>query len=105
MYRCLDDQRPQVQWLSEPRAGAVVWLGALPSGESAEQLVGGDVGALPKVVFHTVVRGALVGLGLYAAGMRRGGDLVKFGLAGAVGIEVFVLLWALYEKKQQEKSK
>lgn len=104
MYQCLDDQRPLVQRLGEPPAGAVVWLEGLPSGESAEQLVAGDVGALPKVVLHTVVRGALVGLGLYAAGMRGGKDLVKFGLAGAVGIEVFVLLWALYEKNQKEKK-
>lgn len=98
MYQCLDDQRPQVQWLDES------WLEGLPSGESAEQLVAGDTGALPKVVLHTVVRGALVGLGLYAAGMRKGGELVKYGLAGAVGIEVFVLLWALYEKNQKEKK-
>lgn len=105
MYSCLDAQQPQVQWPNKPPAGAVVWLEGLPSGESAEHLVSGDVGALPKVIFHTVVRGALVGLGLYAAGMRGGKDLAKFGLAGAVGIEVFVLLWALYEKNQQEKSK
>ena len=103
MYSCLEDQRPRVQWLKPESLGAVVWLEGLPSGESAAQLVGGDVGALPKVVFHTLVRGALVGLGLYAAGMRGGKDLAKFGLAGAVGIEVFVLLWAWYEK--QEKAK
>lgn len=103
MYQCLDAQHPQVQWLKpESLGGAVVWLEGLPSAESAEALVGGDVGALPKVVFHTVVRGALVGLGLYAAGMRGGKNLTKFGLAGAVGIEVFVLLWALYEKNQKE---
>lgn len=104
MIRWLDDQAPKVQWLGESPAGAVVWLEGLPSGESAEQLVGGDVGALPKVVFHTTVRGGLVGLGLYAAGMRGARNLIKFGLAGAVGIEVFVLLWAMYEKNQKENG-
>jgi hypothetical protein len=65
--------------------------------------VGGDIGALPKVLLHTTVRGGLIGLGLYAAGMRGAKNLVKFGLAGAVGIEVFVLLWALYEKDKESK--
>lgn len=99
-----------IRWLDEPRPvpgaeppGADLWLGGLPSGESAEQLVAGDVsGGLPKVVLHTAVRGGLVGLGLYAAGMRGAKNLVKFGLAGAVGIEVFVLLWALYESQYSE---
>lgn len=104
MVQWLDERAPRVEWLGEPLEGAVVWLGGLPSGESAEQLVGGDWGALPKVVLHTTVRGGLVGLGLYAAGMRGASNLIKFGLAGAVGIEVFVLLWAWYERRQQEKS-
>jgi hypothetical protein len=102
LYQCLDAQHPQVQWLKpESLGGAVVWLEGLPSAESAEALVGGDVGALPKVLLHTTVRGGLIGLGLYAAGMRGAKNLVKFGLAGAVGIEVFVLLWAWYEKENK----
>ena len=101
MIRWLDVHQSRVQWLDESAGGG---LAGLPSGESAEALVGGDVGALPKVILHTAVRGGLVGLGLYAAGMRGAGSLVKFGLAGAVGIEVFVLLWAWYEKNQKENG-
>lgn len=104
MVRWLDAPQSRVRWLDAEPPGGDLWLGGLPSGESAEQLVAGDAGALPKVILHTAVRGALVGLGLYAAGMRGGKDLAKFGLAGAVGIEVFVLLWALYEKNQKEKK-
>lgn len=90
------------RWLDGP-APQVRWLDALPSGESAEALVAGDAGALPKVALHTGVRAALIGLAMYVAGMRARTGLVKYSVAGALGIEAFVLLWALYERRKAEK--
>lgn len=89
-----------VRWLEGP-APQVRWLEALPSGESAEALVAGDFKVLPKVVLHTGVRAALVGLAMYVAGMRLRAGLVKYSVAGALGIEAFVLLWALYERNKK----
>ena len=85
----------RVDWVQGRRR--VEWLGALPSGESAEALVGGEVSALPVVIFHTGLRAGLIGVGLYAVGFR-GPQLIKGAIAGALGIEAFVLAWALYEK-------
>lgn len=75
-------------------------LGAsLPSGESASDLVHGVPGALPRVIWHTALRSALVGVGLSVAGMRDPRDLVRYSIAGALGIEAFVLSWAFANKK------
>lgn len=82
----------------------VRWLDALPSGESAEQLVRGDTSALPKVVFHTGVRAAIAAVSLYVVGVRDTEKLLKYSVAVAVGIEAFVLAWAAYEK-QKESAK
>jgi hypothetical protein len=71
---------------------------ALPSGESAEALVRGEPGALPKVIFHTALRAGLVGVGLVVAGMSKPSELVRYSLAGALGIEAFVLVWAYANK-------
>jgi len=93
----------RVDWVQGRRAceaRRVEWLGALPSGESAEALVGGDLSALPVVTFHTGLRAGLIGLGLYAVGFR-GEQLVKGAIAGAIGIEAFVLAWALYERSKK----
>lgn len=92
-----------VHWLAESPS-PVRWLDALPSGESATELVHGDAGALPKVIFHTTIRAGLIAIAMYAAGMRSPKDLVKYSTAGAVGIEAFVLLWALYEKQKESKA-
>lgn len=92
----------RVEWVHDRRR--VQWLGALPSGESAEALVGGNVSALPVVVFHTGLRAGLIGLGLYAVGFR-GEQLLKGAIAGAIGIEAFVLAWAIYERgKKNERG-
>ncbi len=89
---------------------AVVWqkpmrvantLAGLPSGESAEALVNGDFSAIPVMVFHTAMRAALVGVGMYLVGLR-GPNLVKYSLAGAASIEAFVLAWALYENGKKK---
>lgn len=66
---------------------------SLPSADSACALVNGDIGALPEVVFHTALRGALVATGVYAAGERRPATALKYGIGGALAIEVFVLGW------------
>jgi hypothetical protein len=88
-----------VRWLDAPDS-PVRWLEALPSGESAEQLVSGDISALPKVAFHTATRAGLIGLAMYVAGMHAPKMLLRYSVAGALGIEAFVLLWALYEKNK-----
>jgi hypothetical protein len=80
---------------SEPHA-----LSGLPSGDSAEQLVSGDVNALPKVVLHTALRGALIGTALRVSGMTFEKGLVRYSLAGALGIEAFVLVWALANRRK-----
>lgn len=72
---------------------------ALPSGQAAFDLVEGDTGALPRVVGFTVARAGLIALGMYALGGKRE-NLVRDSLAGACGIEVFVLAWALWRKGQ-----
>jgi len=87
-----------VRWI-EP-APQVRWLDGLPSGESAEQLVRGDWEALPKVAFHTATRAGLIGLAMYVAGLHAPKLLLRYSVAGALGIEAFVLLWALYEKNK-----
>lgn len=67
---------------------------ALPSGQAAYDLVHGDFRALPGVLFYTTMRAALIGAGLYAAGMREKKDLFKYSFAGAGVMELWVLWWA-----------
>lgn len=71
----------------------------LPSGESAARLVRGELEALPLAAVHTLGRAALIGAGLAIAGLRVG--LVKYALAGALSIEVFVLLWSAWEARKE----
>lgn len=92
-----------IRWLDEAPS-PVRWLEALPSGESAEQLVSGDLTALPKVAFHTATRAGLIGLAMYVAGMHAPKLLLRYSVAGALGIEAFVLLWALYEKQKASSA-
>jgi hypothetical protein len=93
--------------MSIARAGCVVpgfsvgdspAYGALPSGSSALALVGGDAGALPKVLLHTGLRAALVGVGLFAAGERA--HVVRNAVAGSLAIEAFVLGWAAWKLRR-----
>lgn len=76
-------------------------LSGLPSGESAQRFARGDWGALPEVAFHTVLRATLIGAAMSLAGMPSK-DVVKFALAGALGIEAFVLVWAALNKDNEE---
>jgi hypothetical protein len=74
-------------------------LSGLPSGDSAEALVRGEWKALPTAALHTVLRGVLIGTAMSVAGMPAK-DLVRYSLAGALGIEVFVLVWAWMNKEK-----
>lgn len=65
----------------------------LRSGDSALDLICGKPEALPPAIFYTLFRAGLIGVGLYAAGVRE--NLVRNALAGAAAIEVSVLIWAL----------
>jgi len=70
----------------------------LPSYSSAVKLVRGEPGGLSGVILSTAGRAALIGSGLYVLGGQRE-NLLKLSLAGAVGIEVFVLAWAAFAEK------
>lgn len=67
---------------------------ALPSGTSAYRLMSGDPSGLVGVVGHTLGRSVLVGTGMAVAGERK--HLVRNAVAGALGIEAFVLMWAAW---------
>jgi hypothetical protein len=68
---------------------------ALPSGSSAVALLGGDWNALPGVVGYTILRGALIGAGMLAAGERK--HVVRNAVAGTLAIEAFVIGWAAWK--------
>jgi hypothetical protein len=68
---------------------------ALPSGTSAYRLMSGDPSGLVGVVGHTLARSALVGTGMAIAGERE--HIVRNAVAGALGIEAFVLVWAAWK--------
>lgn len=73
----------------------------LPSQSSAAALVGGDVTALPMVMLHLVGRAALIGTGLAIAGERDAARAIKYSLAGATVIEVFVVLHEVVNRRAQ----
>lgn len=99
----------EVRWLSEVSEARdpFAWLGGpflgkpdykLASGDVTGQLIEGDVSALPKVIGYTLLRSVLVGVGMAVAGMPIDRNWVKYSLAGGIGIEVFIILWALYKR-------
>lgn len=69
----------------------------LPSSTAAAELIAGDLAALPRVVLSTIGRAALVGVGLAVAGVR-GRRLAVEAMAGAAGVEVFVLGFAAWKR-------
>lgn len=75
-------------------------LAGLPSGDSAEALVRGDVSAIPTVLFHTLGRAGLIGVSMAVAGMPVDRKLVKYAAASAVGIEAFVLVWSWWNARK-----
>jgi hypothetical protein len=74
---------------------------ALPSGQAAFDLVAGDPAALPRVLGFTAARAGLIALGLLAFGEKDSREhLIRHSIGGACGIEVFVLAWALWKKRE-----
>lgn len=65
----------------------------LPSADSANRLLNGEPGALPKVLLHLGGRALLISTGMYAAGVRNPKRLAMLSLAGSVAIETFVLMY------------
>jgi hypothetical protein len=65
---------------------------ALPSGQAAYDLTHGDRSAFAPVLKYTAMRALLIGAGLFVVGERD--HLVRNAVAGAVGIEIYVLWWA-----------
>lgn len=55
----------------------------------------GEPGALSRVVLCTAGRAALLAAGMYAGGKRE--NLTRDAVAGALGIEAFVLAWAAWQ--------
>jgi hypothetical protein len=72
----------------------------LPSGESASDFIEGKPGSTARLLFHYLGRSALVGVGLAIVGVR-GVELVKYSLAAAGAIEVFVLGYAYSKRGEQ----
>lgn len=72
---------------------------ALPSGRAAVDLVNGQPGGLGRTVLCTFGRAALIGTGMWVAGKRE--NLGRDALAGAIGIEAFVLAWAIYRREEK----
>lgn len=73
---------------------------SLPSSESAYELVSGQPSGLVNVARDLLVRGALVGAGVWVGRRLVGrpvaaGEALQLGLFGSVGIEAFVLLYML----------
>jgi hypothetical protein len=89
----------RVEWIGKPATYGE--LAGLPSGDSAEALVRGEPGALPKVVGHTLLRAGLIGGALSVAGMTWKTGLARYSLAGALGIETFVLVWAWLKQERK----
>ena len=71
---------------------------ALPSGRAAADLVNGRPGGLAKTIACTFGRAALIGTGMWLGGKQE--NLFRDALAGALGIEAFVLAWAAYRANE-----
>lgn len=75
----------------------------LPSATAAKDFVAGDVTALPRVIGWTLMRAVLIGAGIAIAGERK--HVVRYAVAGAAFIEVWILAWAkLTEVPPQPKQ-
>lgn len=68
----------------------------LPSAQSAAALVRGEPGSFLRVLGHTAGRAALIGVGLAVVGERE--HIVKYAIAGALGIEAFVLGYTYWQE-------
>lgn len=71
----------------------------LPSGDAAVDLVQKpSVRTFSAVVGTMLVRGAIIGAGLYVGTEARGMRLVKYTVAATSAVELAVLLWATQAK-------
>lgn len=75
----------------------------LPSSNSAYALVHGYPNALPSMALHFLGRAAIVGAGLYVAGYRER-KLWTGAVAGATGLEISLIAWALLEKMKKQHA-
>ena len=73
---------------------------ALPSGESASDVIEGVPGSGIRLVGHFLGRAVLLALGLAAVGLRDK-ELVKASLAGSAAIEFFVLGYAAVNREKK----
>lgn len=77
--------------------GAPNSLASLPSGDAALEFVSGPTLANTGAVVGTfLLRGAIIGVGLLAAGAR-GRNLAVYTASAAGAVEVAVLGWAAYK--------
>lgn len=65
----------------------------MPSYEAACDVYRGDPTAMERVGLGVLTRALFVGAGLALAGMKDPKDLVKYSLAGSLGVEAFVFGW------------
>jgi hypothetical protein len=71
----------------------------LPSQSSAAAVVGGDVSALPTMMLHLVGRAAIISASMAVFGERDPKRLIGGSLAGAAGIEFFVVIHELINRR------
>lgn len=74
------------------RLGQVTNNAALPSQQAAENFLRGEPGSVSPIIGSMALRGGLIGIGLFTAGIR-GRHLVVGALSAAASIELFVLAW------------
>lgn len=80
------------------RMPASVGMVPLPSQSSAQDMVTGVPGALPRVLLHFVGRAAIIATGIhFIAREPRWWRAGIEGLAGSAAIEAFVLVWCVHK--------
>ena len=67
--------------------------GLMPSYEAACDLYRGDPTAINRIGLGILSRAFFIGAGLALAGMKDQKDLLKYSLAGSLGVEAFVFGW------------
>jgi hypothetical protein len=76
----------------------------LPSQSSAAALVAGDLSAAPMVVAHLLGRAGLIAVGMAIVGERDGVRLIKYGVAGAAVVELFVVIHELANQQSKPRT-
>lgn len=73
----------------------------LPSADTAYRLIRGDGSAVPNLLRDLLGRAALIGVGVAIAGGSKK-EALRYGVAGALSIEAFVLTYAAVRVQQQK---